>query len=147
MTDFLLGAPTSLPKSGDLNPQQQNDYQSISRTVRLFEVAMDQKSDKLMGSDTELGQLFLNLKFKVNSFDFRLFQEARLVQKHYFDPFLFDQETIKFNLGKVEEILALRTHQWESTIAENDRITGDVQDLAVELAELRARDERQMSQI
>ena len=60
--------------------------------MHLYEVIADDTKDKLKSSSTEAGQLYITLRFKINNFDFQLFQEARLVQKHFYDAFLQDEE-------------------------------------------------------
>lgn len=97
----------------------------------------DDTKDKLKSSSTEAGQLYITLRFKINNFDFQLFQEARLVQKHFYDAFLQDEEQIKFHLARVEEILTLRTSQYQRTVELYDLKTQKVSDAATELARLR----------
>jgi len=69
----------------------------------------DENKETLKSSHQEAGQLYLTMRFKINNFDFQLFQESRLVQKHFFDAFLRDEDQIKFHLVRVEELLTLRT--------------------------------------
>ena len=78
---------------------------------------------KAKGSSVEVGHLFFALTFKIGSFDFQVFQESRLVQKHYFDPYCKDEEQISFHLAKVEELLAIRGEQMKSTLELYDRRT------------------------
>ena len=93
----------------DSNPITNSE---ISKQIKLYEVVADETRENLKSSNQEAGQLYIHLKFKINNFDFQLFQEARLVQKHFYDAFLNDEEQIKFHLARVEELLALRTSQW-----------------------------------
>ena len=52
----------------------------------------DDTREKLKSSNVETGNLYISMRFKINNFDYQLFQEARLVQKHFFDAFLEDEE-------------------------------------------------------
>ena len=60
-----------------------------------------------------------------------------MVQKHFFDTFLQDEEQISFHLARVEELLALRSSQWQRTVEMYDRKTAKLHDAATELARLR----------
>jgi len=51
---------------------------------------------------TEIGQVNLHLKLKMESFEYKVFQESRQVEKYYFDPFCTDDDLIQLNLSKVE---------------------------------------------
>ena len=67
------------------NPLTNNE---ITKQIKLFEVVADDARESLKSSNQEAGQLHISLKFKINNFDFQLFQEARLVQKHFYDALL-----------------------------------------------------------
>lgn len=97
----------------------------------------DETREKLKSSNVETGNLYISMRFKINNFDYQLFQEARLVQKHFYDAFLEDEEQIKFHLARVEELLSLRSKQWERTVELYDAKTARLSDEATELARLR----------
>ena len=90
----------------DDNPLTQSE---IHKQIKLYEVVADETKEALKSSAQEAGQIYVTLKFKINNFDFQLFQESRLVQKHFYDAFCEDEDQVKFHLARVEELLALRT--------------------------------------
>ena len=122
----------------------------IQKQVKLYEVVTDESKETLKRSHKEVGQLYFTLRFKVNNFDFQLFQESRLVQKHFFDAFLVDEDQIKFHLTRVEELLALRSSQWQRTVELYDFKSEKLHDSATELARLRVykeAEEREMEDL
>ena len=119
----------------------------ISKQIKLYQVIADESRESLKSSNQEAGQLYITLRFKINNFDFQLFQEARIVQKHFFDTFLQDEEQISFHLARVEELLALRSGQWQRTVDLYDRKTAKLHDAATELARLRIIQEAEEKEI
>ena len=70
-----------------------------------------------------------------------------MVQKHFYDAFLQDEDQVKFHLARIEELLTLRSNQWQRTVEASDLKSAELQDLAIELAKLRAikeQEEREM---
>lgn len=109
----------------------------INKQIKLFGVVTDESKESIKSSHKEVGQLYLTLHFKVNNFDFQLFQESRLVQKHFFDAFQKDEDQIKFHLARVEELLALRTSQYQKTVELYDEKSATLFESVSELARLR----------
>lgn len=85
----------------------------------------------------EIGQLNLQIKMKIDSFEFQIFSESRQVARHYFDPYCTSHDQIKAHLAQVEDLLKNRGEQLDKILKTGDKKANQLSELAVDLAHLR----------
>jgi len=57
--------------------------------VRLFEIQ----------TSNEVGQAFLEVDLKIDSFEYQVFRDNSKMQTHYYDPYCKDPSAIKHHLS------------------------------------------------
>lgn len=57
--------------------------------VRLFEIQ----------TSNEVGQAFLEVDLKIDSFEYQVFRDNSKMQEHYYDPYCKDPSAIKHHLS------------------------------------------------
>lgn len=86
--------------------------------------------------EQEVGQVCLIFWLKIEALDDLIYEDVRMIEKIYYDPFLQDEAEILRKLAKVESVLSAKQKEYVDTLEKYDIRTEAMRGFAVDLAML-----------